>query len=128
LVSAYIADVGFMASVNSGGAVYALSFAAFRNATVLAAAAGLAVLVAAELVREASLLNRRPDVADLADRADFGIAVVLLVGAALLAESQNTGGLGLLAAAAVLFHPRVWEGGAARLIATGLLAGVLLLP
>jgi hypothetical protein len=128
LVSAYFADIRFMASVNQGGAVYALFFTAFRNGTVLAVVAGLAVITVAELVSRARLLNRVPAIADLIDRADFGIAAILLVGAALLAESQNTGGIGLVAAAALFFHPRVWEGGTARLVATGLLAAALFLP
>ena len=128
LVSAYIADIRFMASVNQGGAVYALFFTAFRNGTVLAVVAGLAVITIAELVGRARLLNRIPAIADLIDRADFGIAAILLVGAALLAESQNTGGIGLVAAAALFFHPRVWEGGTVRLVATGLLAAALFLP
>lgn len=128
LVSAYIADVRHMASVNQGRAVYALFFTAFRNWSVLAAAAALAAVIGAELIRQTRLTNRMPAVAVLVGRADFGIAAVLLAGAALLAESQNTGGIGLLAAAAVLFHPRVWEGDKARLVATGLLAAALFLP
>ena len=43
-------------------------------------------------------------------------------------RARTPAGIGLLAAAAVFFHPRVWEGGTARLVATGLLAAALLLP
>ena len=43
-------------------------------------------------------------------------------------ESQNTGGIGLVAAAAVLFHPDIARQGRQRLIGTTLFGAALLLP
>lgn len=110
LVSAYLADIAAMSALNKGGAVYALFFTGFRNWLALAMTAALALAAIAAAARQASRARRGPvaAVTTLLSQEAFAVDAVLLVAAALLAESQNTGGLGLIAAAAVFFHPAAW--------------------
>lgn len=110
LVSAYLGDIAAMSALNKGGAVYALFFTGFRNWLGVAMTAGLAVAAIAAAARQASGARLRPVAAVrmLLSQEAFAVDAVLLVAAALFAESQNTGGLGLIAAAAVFFHPAAW--------------------
>jgi hypothetical protein len=130
MVSAYLQDIRAMGAINQGRAVYALFFSAFRNWAPLAAAAALALVALQSLVRLPGLSPRRPlaFASALLARESFAIDACLLVAAALFAESQNTGGLGLIAAAALFFHPGAWKGEAPRTLVTALLAAALVLP
>lgn len=130
LVTAYLRDVQTMSAVNQGKAVYALFFTAFRNWAALAATADLALVALWSATRTANLSLRRPiaSVSAILARESFAIDACLLVAAALAAESQNTGGLGLIAAAALLFHADAWKGGIPRTVATALVLATLVLP
>jgi hypothetical protein len=127
LVLAYFADVASMSALNRGGAVYALFFAGFRNWLPLAITAGLAIAATAAAARSSGRIRPRflAAVGILLHQEAFAVDAVLLVAAALFAESQNTGGLGLIAAAALFFHPAAWG---ARKLATALLLGALCFP
>lgn len=127
LVSAYLADIAAMSGLNKGGAVYALAFAGFRNWLALAITGGLAIATLVAAPRAGNHARLRP-VAVLRtffNREAYAVDTVLLVAAALFAESQNTGGLGLIAAAAVLFHPAAWG---PRRIAPALLLAAICFP
>ena len=129
MVAGYLADVIYMSALNSGRGAYALFQSAFRNWIVLAIAAAVAIAA----LRTFTLTQspwRRP-VATIVSffRSEvFTTDVLILVAAALIAESQNTGGIGLVAAAAVLFHPRAWSQGPRHATAAVLLGATLLLP
>jgi hypothetical protein len=130
LVSAYLGDIRAMASVNSGRLVYALLFTGFRSWAPLAALAltmtiGLASYRYSELKWRGAPMRAVNSV--LHDQA-FLIDASILVGAALLAESQNTGGLGLVSAAALFFHRDIWQGGRSRALASVLLVATLVVP
>lgn len=130
IVTSYFSDVRSMSATNQGRALYALFFSAFRNWSVLAAAGGIVVLTLLGFRESANSTNRQPVTALPASlqQESFAIDTGLLVAAALLAESQNTGGIGLIAAAAILFHPKAWQGGHARTAAAMLLLATLTLP
>lgn len=127
MVSAYLADVAGMSALNRGGAVYALFSACFRNWLPLAITAGLAMAALAAVARNAGRARPRflAAVGTLFSQEAFAVDASLLVAAALFAESQNTGGLGLIAAAALFFHPAAWG---VRKVATALLMGALCFP
>lgn len=120
--SAYGRDILFMVGVNRGQGIYALGFTAYRNWAPLAVGAGIAVLAVRDLRRRRAGIWR-----SLKSQA-FAVDLILLLGAAWAVESQNTGGIGLVAAAAVLFHPDIARQGRPRLIATTLFGAALLLP
>ena len=124
LVPAYLADVKHMSGLNGGGAVYAFFFAGFRNWLALALAACLAL---AALLAAATEAGTRPvaTIRTLLAKEAFAVDAVLLVAAALFAESQNTGGLGLIAASALFFHPAAWK---ARSVLTACLLAAILFP
>lgn len=127
LVSAYLGDVAAMSALNKGKAAYALFAACFRNWLPLAITAGLAGLALRPLARPVGRTFRQPVAAAgafLREEA-FAVDAVLLVSAALLADSQNTGGLGLISASALVFHPDAWG---RRKVATALLAAALCFP
>jgi hypothetical protein len=130
LVAAYLHDVRSMSAINQGRALYALFFAAFRNWGPLLAAAGIAVVALISFRQTAAASLRRPVEAVFAflKQESFAVDACLLIAAALFAESQNTGGLGLIAAAAILFHPEAWKGSTARAVTAGLLLATLTLP
>lgn len=124
LASAYLRDVAQMGAINRGGLVYALFFAGFRNWLPLAVAGIMAIAALWAVVRQA---RHRPFAAfriALTQEA-FTLDVLLLVSVVLLAESQNTGGFGLISAAAVLFHPSAWD---RRPALAGLLLAALVFP
>ena len=110
IVSAYLGDIVTMSALNKGGAIYALFFAGFRNWLGLVMTAGLAISAIAAAAKQADRTRLRPiaTVRTLLNQQAFAVDAVLLVAAALFAESQNTGGLGLIAAAALFFHPAAW--------------------
>ena len=127
--SAYGRDILFMVGVNQGQGVYALGFTAYRNWMPLAVGAGIAVMALRDLwrLRTAPARTRAWIWQALGSQA-FAVDLVLLLGAAWAVESQNTGGIGLVAAAAVLFHPDIAQQGRPRLIGTTLFGAALLLP
>lgn len=130
MVTAYVADVARMATINEGHAIYALAFAAFRNWAPLAAAGALALLVLAQWVRMHPSSGRPAFalVGDFLQKEAFLIDALLLVGMALVAESQNTGGIGLVSASAFLFHPALNRQAPLQLVGAAILGTALLLP
>lgn len=130
LVSAYLDSTLAMTGVNRGRALYLLAFAGFRNWVPLAALAAIVGFAAWALLTARALDVTRPVAsvrAILAQQA-FAVDATLLVAAALFAESQNTGGLGLIAAAALLFHPGAWTADRLRGYAAALLLAALIVP
>lgn len=126
--SAYGRDILFMARVNRGQGAYALGFAAFRNWAPLAAGAGIAVLALRDLRWRRGPAKAHAMAWQWLQSQAFTVDLLLLLGAALAVESQNTGGIGLVAAAAALFHPDIARQGRQRLVATTLFGAALLLP
>lgn len=126
ILSAYWRDVLTMVRINQGQGLYALAFAAFRNWAPLTVGAGIVILTlwqgrVARPQTSGSLWGWLQAQA-------FTMDMVVLLGAALAAESQNTGGIGVIAASAVLFHPDIKRQSPRRLIGTTLLGAALLLP
>lgn len=129
ILSAYWRDVLSMVRINQGQGLYALGFAAFRNWAPLTAGAGIVAM---------TLLTMRQGRAVPAHGAGsiwgwlqaqaFTVDMVVLLGAALATESQNTGGIGVVAASAMLFHPDIKRQSPRRLIGTTLFGAALLLP
>jgi len=111
LTLGYLADIAMMSSVNRGTAVYSLFFTGFRNWIPLAVTAAFAVATLHVFQRDRRAILTRPVHATglLLREERVVVDTVLLVGAAWAAESQNTGGLGLVAALAILFHPDAWQ-------------------
>lgn len=126
--SAYGRDILFMVRVNRGQGAYALGFAAYRNWAPLAAGAGIAALALHDLRRRRGPAPARAAAWQWLQSQVFAVDLLVLLGAALAVESQNTGGIGLVAAAALLFHPDIARQGRRRLIATTLFGAALLLP
>ena len=129
IVSAYWRDVLAMVRINQGQGPYALGFAAFRNWAPLTVAAGIVVLTL-RTVRHgrAARANSSGVVWSWLHAQAFTVDMVVLLGAALATESQNTGGIGVVAAAAVLFHSDIKRQSPRHLIGTTLLGAALLLP
>lgn len=123
----YLDDVVMMSAVNQGRAIYAILFTGFRNWVPLAVTGVLAATALCALHRDRSLTLARPVHAVQVFLRDerFVVDTVLLVGAAWAAESQNTGGLGLFAALAALFHPDAWK---RHRLTVGVLMAALLFP
>ena len=130
LVSAYLRDIIEMSAINAAGLSYRLLAAAAQNWTPLAAAALIAGLAAWDMRCARALSFARPGaaLARLVRDEPFVIDVLLLIGMALMADSQNTGGIGLVAAAAVLFRNDVAAQQPARFAAAVLLGASLVLP
>ena len=129
ILSAYWRDVLTMVRINQGQGLYAIAFAGFRNWAPLTVGAGIVVLTL-QTLRQRRVA--RPQISGsiwgwLQAQA-FTVDMVVLLGAALAAESQNTGGIGVVAASAVLFHPDIKRQSPRRLIGTTLLGAALLLP
>lgn len=136
-LSAYLRDVMFMVRINEGQGLNALVVAAVRNWAPLAIAGGMILLAIADVRRGRAVLSRasggprrslQSQAFVVLQSQAFVIDAVLLLGAALAAESQNTGGIGLVAASAVLFHPDITPRGSWRPVAAILLGTSLLLP
>jgi len=129
IISAYWRDVLTMVRVNQGQGLYALGFAAFRNWAPLTIGAGIAALTLRTLWLGHTARAKSPgSVWNWLQAQAFTVDMVVLLGAALAAESQNTGGVGVVAASAVLFHPDIKRQRPNRLIGTTLLGAALLLP
>lgn len=129
LVFAYLRDVVFMGTVNQGRMIYHLAFAAYVNWVPLAIGAvifSLAVWTA--LPSSRTWFRWRHAAAKFLSTEAFALDAVILLGAALATESQNTGGVGLVAASALLFHPDIKGQHSWRLVGTTLLAASLLFP
>lgn len=127
LSQGYVADVAMMSAVNQGRAIYAIFFTGFRNWIPLAVTGVLVATALGVLHRDRRLNLARPVHAAQVFLREERLVVdaVLLVGAAWAAESQNTGGLGLIAALAVLFHPDAWQ---RYRLTIGVLMAALLFP
>ena len=128
LVSGYLHDIVLMSTLNRGGSFYRLCSAAVHNWLPLVVTATILVLAAIEL--DFTGKARRPIdfVRDALARQTFAVDTTLLVAASLFAESQNTGGVGLIAATSALFHPGLRIERGWRLTAAAVLAATLVLP
>ncbi|WP_321449539.1 hypothetical protein [uncultured Cohaesibacter sp.] len=106
-ISAYISDIRSMLLVNQGGAVYKLFYTAFTYwlAGSIVAFVGLAALARLLFFRKGHAFSWPAIITD----ETYAIDTVLLMAAAFMAESQNTGGLGLIAGIACLFGATAWE-------------------
>lgn len=111
LTLGYLGDIKILSEVNQGNVVYAVFVAGFRNWIPLTVTAALVLTsLYAFLCESRTSPSRSLGAAGVyLRRESFVIDTALLVGAAWAAESQNTGGLGLIAAIAVLFHPDAWR-------------------
>lgn len=122
LVSAYLHDVLAMTEVNRGQGLFRVAVAGFHNWPPLVVCTGILVLaIAAAKPRGLGLLT-------LPRSQPFAVDAVVLVVVSLLAESQNTGGVGLVAASAVLFRNDIGSQNPSQLVGTTLLGATLLLP
>lgn len=128
-VSAYWRDILVMVGINQGQGAYALGFAAFRNWAPLVVGAGIVAVALRELWRGRGAAARSPSgLWRMLQTQAFAVDLAVLLGAALAIESQNTGGIGLVAVAAILFHPDIAKQDRHRLAATALFGAALLLP
>jgi len=111
LTLGYLADIAMMSSINRGTAVYSLFFTGFRNWLPLAVTGAFLVAALHVFQRDHRAVLTKPVHALGVFLREQRVVVdtVLLVGAAWAAESQNTGGLGLVAALAILFHRDAWQ-------------------
>ena len=88
----------------------------------------IVVLAARELDFTAAVRRPFHFVRDTLAREAFAVDTALLIAVALAAESQNTGGVGLIAATAALFHPSLHASRGWRLMAAAVLGATLVLP
>lgn len=130
MVAGYLHDISTMSRINSRAALHGLFYASYRNWTTLLAAAifALAVLGARLSPPQPLRSGWRDIIASIWRNETFALDAALLIAAALLAESQNSGGLGLIAAAALFFHPGAWHGGKARIAMVSFLLAAMTLP
>ncbi|MBR1266494.1 hypothetical protein JQ629_03130 [Bradyrhizobium sp. AUGA SZCCT0222] len=128
LVSGYLHDIVSMSALNRGGAAFRLAASSARNWLPLAVTITIVVLAARELDFTAAVRRPFNFVHETIAREAFVADAALLVAVALAAESQNTGGVGLIAATAVLFHPSLRTTRGWRLIAAAVLGATLVLP
>jgi hypothetical protein len=128
LVSGYLHDIAAMSALNKGGALYRLASSSARNWLPIVVTITIVVLAFREL--DFAKAVRRPFdfLRDSLAREAFAVDAALLVGMSLVAESQNTGGIGLIAAASALFHPSLHARGGWRVTAAAVLAATLVLP
>lgn len=127
LTLGYLSDVAAMSAVNRGRAIYAIFFSGFRNWLPLTITGTLGLAALYFLHRDGRIALTKPFHAVRTFLQEEGLVIdtVLLVGAAWAAESQNTGGLGLIAALAILFHPDAWH---RHRVLIGVLMAALLFP
>ncbi|SNY92627.1 hypothetical protein SAMN04515647_2897 [Cohaesibacter sp. ES.047] len=125
MVSGYLHDIGTMIALNEGGGLYKLFYYGFNNWLVLFLL-GLLVLSALYKAVSSSELSRLCLVdftRTVWQREAFIVDAVLITVAVWGAESQNTGSLGLIPAAAIFFHPAAWR--EYRLVNMALLAALV---
>ena len=127
LLSGYLHDIATMIAINESSGIYALFYYGFSNWLVLALTGLLVLAGLVAFIRKSDINNNSPValLVHLWREEAFLVDLLLLVVAAWGAESQNTGGLGLIAAAAILFHPASWDG---RRLLSGLLLASMLFP
>ena len=128
LVSGYLHNIVSMSALNRGGAPYRLASSAARNWLPVVVTITIVVLAARELDFAAAVRRPLNFVRDALAREAFAVDAALLVAVALAAESQNTGGVGLIAAAAALVHPSLHVTRGWRLAAAAVLGATLVLP
>ena len=123
IVSGYFADIREMSAVNRGGFVHGIAYAAYRNWMPVALTTVLALLAVWRHLPRAGGAVRA-----VLTEETFALDASLLVAAALFAESQNSGGVGLVASLALFFHPAAWQGRATRPVVNALLLAAILFP
>jgi hypothetical protein len=128
LVSGYLHDIASMSALNRGGALYRFAASSARNWLPLVVTITIVVLAARELDFTGAVRRPLNFVRDSLAREAFAVDAALLVAVSLVAESQNTGGVGLIAAAAALFHPSLHVTRGWRLTAAVVLGATLVLP
>ena len=128
LVSGYLRDIAAMSALNRGGSLYRLASSTARNWLPIVVTIAIVALAIRELDFTAAVRRPLDFIRNIIARQAFAVDTALLVAVALVAESQNTGGVGLIAAAAVLFHPSLQLERGWRLIAAAVLGATLVLP
>jgi hypothetical protein len=128
LVSGYLHDIAAMSALNRGTSIYRLASSSARNWLPLVVTFAIVVLAIRQLDFTAAIRRPLGFVRDALAREAFAVDAALLVAVSLAAESQNSGGVGLIAAAAILFHPSLSAERGWRLIAAALLGATLVLP
>jgi hypothetical protein len=130
IVGGYVEDVQAMSRINAGNALHGLLYVSYRNWTTLLVFAALVVGVLGTAVAALRTSNGgwHSTLSTIWDREAFVVDAVLLIAAALLAESQNSGGVGLIAAAALFFHPEAWRGEKIRAVLVAFLLAAMILP
>jgi hypothetical protein len=128
LVSGYLHDIAAMSALNKGGALYRLASSSARNWLPIVVTITITVLAVRELDFAKAVGRRLAFARDSLAREAFAVDAALLVGMALVAESQNTGGIGLIAAASTLFHPSLHARSGWRVTAAAVLGATLVLP
>jgi len=128
LVSGYLHDIVSMSALNRGGSLYRLASSSTRNWLPLLVTIAIVVLAIRELDFAAAMRRPFAFLRDTLDQQAFAVDTAVLVAISLAAESQNTGGVGLIAATAALFHPSLQLERGWRLIAAAVLGATLVLP
>jgi hypothetical protein len=126
LVSTYARDIAAMARLNAGGLAAYLSSAAWSNALVLLVGLGLVTALAREPLRAAVSKLRAGSPAEAWRHLELPVLAAGCLALALWAESQSTGGAGLVALSALAFAPALADGPRRR-VAIALAAGIVLL-
>ena len=128
LVSGYLHDIVSMSALNRGGALSGSPPLRRAIGCRLSSRSRSSCSRPANSISPAAVRRPLDFVRDTIAREAFAVDAALLVAVALAAESQNTGGVGLIAAAAVLFHPSLHATRGWRLTAAAVLGATLVLP
>ena len=105
LVSGYLHDIASMSALNRGGSLYRLASSSARNWLPIVVTITIVALAIRELDFTAAVRRPLDFVRDTIARQAFAVDTALLVAISLVAESQNTGGVGLIAAERRTFPP-----------------------
>lgn len=128
LVSGYLRDIALMSSLNKGGSLYRLASTTARLWIPIAVSVAIVALAIRELDFSTALRRPLDFVRDTIARQAFAVDLAVLVVIALGAESQNTGGVGLMVVASALFDPSLQLERGWRLTAAAVLGAMLILP
>ena len=132
LVSGYIHEIITLIELNSGlnkgGSIYRLAQLTSRNWIPLGVTLTIVIFAIREQNFGAALRRPIEGLHQMAVRQRFVVDTALVVLVALVAESQNTGGVGLIAAAAMLLHPNLWAQRGWRVTAAAVLGAALVFP
>lgn len=123
----YLADIAMMSTVNQGTAIFKIFYTGFVNWIPLAVTGVFFLATLNALQCNQRLILKKPihAISVLFHEEHVVIDTILLIVAAWVAESQNTGGLGLIAALAILFHRDAWQ---KHRLPMGILVAALLFP